>query len=190
MRNIRRPRSARCARPLSLLRDENGSTAIEFGLIALPFLLFVLAIVGMGLYFLASVSLEHGAQAAARKIRTGQAENDAVTVAQFRNLVCQNAGAAIDCSKLSIIVQSKKTWSELTPEPCLDKNNNMAGSTGKASEAISKYSGAASEVVLVTLCYRWDLANNFKFLKLGSGANGSGPAIIQAATAFKSEPYN
>jgi len=69
MRNIRRPRSARCARPLSLLRDENGSTAIEFGLIALPFLLFVLAIVGMGLYFLASVSLEHGAQAAARKIR-------------------------------------------------------------------------------------------------------------------------
>ena len=160
MRNIRRLRSARCARPLSFLRNEDGSTAIEFGLIALPFMLFVLAILCMGLYFLVSVSLEHGAEAASRKIRTGQVESNAVTVGQFRNLVCQNVGPA------------------------------MAGSTGKASEAISKYSGAASEVVLVTLCYRWDLANNFKFLKLGSGANGSGPAIIQAATAFKSEPYN
>ena len=190
MRNIRRLRSARCARPLSFLRNEDGSTAIEFGLIALPFMLFVLAILGMGLYFLVSVSLEHGAEAASRKIRTGQVESNAVTVGQFRNLVCQNVGPAIDCSKLSIIVQSKKTWSELTPEPCLDKDNKIAGSTGKSSEAISKYSGSASEVVLVTLCYRWDLANNFKFLKLGSGANGSGPAIIQAATAFKSEPYN
>jgi len=187
MCHIRRPQSARS---LPCLRNDDGSAAIEFGLIALPFMLFLLAIVGMGLYFLASVSLEHGAEAAARKIRTGQVKKDAVTVGQFRNLVCQNAGAAIDCSKLSIIVQSRKTWSELTPEACLDKDNNMAQSTGKSAEAISKYSGDESQVVLVTLCYRWDLANNFEFLKLGSGTGGSGPAIIQAATAFKSEPYN
>ncbi|HWK40238.1 MAG TPA: TadE/TadG family type IV pilus assembly protein [Hyphomicrobium sp.] len=190
MRNIRRPRSSGCASSVPFVRNEDGSTAIEFGLIALPFMLLLLAIVGMGLYFLATVSLEHGAEAAARKIRTGQVENDAVTVAQFRSLVCQSAGVAIDCSKLSVIVQSKKSWSELTPEPCLDKENNMTESTGKPTEAISKYSGAASEVVLVTLCYRWDLADRFKFLKLGSGTNGTGPAIIQAATAFKSEPYN
>ena len=64
----------------------------------------------------------------------------------------------------------------------------MVGSTGESGELISKYAGGASEVVLVTLCYQWDLANNFKFLKLGSGPDGSGPAIIQASTAFKTEP--
>ena len=67
-------------------------------------------------------------------------------------------------------------------------SGNMVGSTGSTGELINKYSGSASEVVLVTVCYEWDLAQHFKFLKLGSG-DGSGPAIIQAATAFKSEPY-
>ena len=190
MRTIRLPRFHSFPSKRTLLRNEDGSTAIEFGFIALPFMLFVLAIVGMGLYYLASVSLEYGVEAAARKIRTGQVENDTVTVGQFRNLVCQSAGAAIDCSKLNIIVQSKKSWSELEPEPCLDKENNMTPSTGKSTDAVSKYSGTAADVVLVTLCYRWDLANNFKFLKLGNGTDGGGPAIIQAATAFKSEPYN
>jgi hypothetical protein len=52
---------------------------------------------------------------------------------------------------------------------------------------ISKWTGSESEVVLVTLCYEWDLAKNFPFLNLGN--DGKGPAIIQAATAFKSEPY-
>ena len=38
----------------SLLKDENGATAVEFGMIAMPFLLFVLGILGMGLYYLAA----------------------------------------------------------------------------------------------------------------------------------------
>ena len=67
-------------------------------------------------------------------------------------------------------------------------SGNMVGSTGSTGELINKYSGSASEVVLVTVCYKWDLAQQFPFLQLGSGG-GSGPAIIQAATAFKSEPY-
>jgi hypothetical protein len=55
---------------------------------------------------------------------------------------------------------------------------------------ISQYSGSAKTVVLVTLCYKWDLAQMFSFLKLGSGTNGTGPAIVQSATAFRSEPYS
>ncbi len=65
----------------------------------------------------------------------------------------------------------------------------MVSSTGSSDELMSKYAGAASEVVLVTLCYKWDLAKNFEFLQLGTGSNGSGPAMIQASTAFKSEPF-
>ena len=80
-------------------------------------------------------------------------------------------------------------WSGITPQACTDSTGKMVGSSGSSGELISKYSGTSSEVVLVTLCYEWDLADNFKFLKLGSKGDGSGPAIIQAATAFKSEPY-
>lgn len=176
--------------PLALARDESGAAAIEFALVAMPFLLFVLGLLGMGLYFATAQSLQYGAEAATRIIRTGEAEKGAVTVGQFRQLVCDKAGAFINCSKLSVIVDHGSTWTQVAPRACLDNKNNLTASTGSASEPISKYSGSASEVVLVTLCYKWELANNFPFLKLGSGSGGSGPAIIQATTAFKSEPYN
>ncbi len=173
-----------------LVRNEDGSAAIEFALVAMPFLLFVLGLLGMGLYFLASTSLEYGVEAASRKLRTGEAEKGNMTVDSFRELVCQSAGSYIDCGKISTIVQHASTWSGITPQTCTDQDGNRVGSTGSSGELISKYAGSASEVVLVTLCYEWDLAQRFGFLKLGSSGDGSGPAIIQAATAFKSEPYN
>lgn len=173
-----------------LVRNEDGSAAIEFALVAMPFLLFVLGLLGMGLYFLASTSLEYGVEAASRKLRTGEAEKGNMTVDSFRELVCQSAGSYIDCGKISTIVQHASTWSGITPQTCTDQDGNRVGSTGSSGELISKYAGSASEVVLVTLCYEWDLAQRFGFLKLGSSGDGSGPAIIQAAAAFKSEPYN
>src|SRR5687767_7095023 len=98
----------------SLLKDEDGATAVEFGMVATPFLLFVLGILGMGLYYLALISLEYGVESAARKIRTGEAEKGALTVGGFKSLVCA-AAIGIDCSKVTVIIESKKTWSEIVP---------------------------------------------------------------------------
>jgi len=172
-----------------LLRNDEGSAALEFAIIALPFFLFVFGIIGFGMYFLASTSLEYGAEAAARKVRTGEANKGGMTVGEFKELVCEAAGTYINCSKLVVLVQHGVTWSAISPQSCTDSKGAMVGSTGQSDELIAKYTGGASEVVLVTLCYQWDLANNFKFLKLGSGSDGSGPAIIQASTAFKTEPW-
>jgi len=169
----------------SLLKDENGATAVEFGMVGLPFLLFVLGILGMGLYYLALTSLEYGVESAARKIRTGEAERSALTVGGFKNLIC-TAAIGIDCSKVTVIIQNAKTWSGIDPKECVT-NNSQTGSTGSADDAVSDYSGSASQVVLVTACYRWPLADSFKFMKFSSTG---GPTIIQAATAFKNEPYD
>lgn len=171
------------------LRNDEGVAAIEFAIVALPFFLFVFGIVGVGLYFLASTSLEYGVQSAARKVRTGEADKGDMTVGEFKELVCDAAGAYIDCSKVAVLVQHAATWSGVSPESCTDSNGAMVGSTGESGEPIAKYVGGAGEVVLVTLCYHWELANSFKFMKLGSGPDGSGPAIIQASTAFKTEPW-
>ena len=179
---------SRFARP-GWLRNDEGVAAIEFAIVALPFFLFVFSIIGIGLYFLASTSLEYGAESAARKVRTGEADKGDMTVGEFKQLVCDAAGTYINCSKLAVLVQHAATWGGVVPQSCTDSNGGMVGSTGAPGEAISKYAGGASEVVLVTLCYQWELANSFKFLKLGSGSDGSGPAIIQASTAFKTEPW-
>ncbi len=151
--------------------------------------MIVLATIGFGLYFFTSSSLEHGVEAASRKIRTGQAQKSNMTVGEFRELVCTEAGSTIDCNKLHVILEHKPTWGEITPQSCVDADDNMTASTGDTGDALYDHTGGASEVVLVTLCYEWELAQAFAFLKLGAGEDGSGPAIIQAVTAFRVEPY-
>jgi len=178
-----------------LTANEDGAAAIEFALVGLPFLLFIFGIIGFGLYFLNSSYLEHGVKTASRKILTGElrsagADGNPMTVGEFRKLVCDSSQPVIDCSKLSVMVQHATDWDTLQPQSCVDGGGNMAGSSGESEEQLSKYAGDASQVVLVTVCYKWDLANTMSFLKLGSGADGTGPAIIQAALAFKSEPYS
>ena len=169
------------------MRNEDGAAAVEFALVAVPFLLFVLGLLGMGLYFLADTSLENGVEGAARKLRTGEAEKGNMTVGSFRELVCQEAGSYIDCGKVSTIVQHAATWSEITPQSCTDASGNMTGSTGSipnSSTSTRERQRSRPRHRLLQV----GAGPGIPFLQLGSG-DGSGPAIIQAATAFKSEPY-
>jgi Flp pilus assembly protein TadG len=185
LRSALAPATRRGRHQHSLLGNEDGATAVEFGLLGVPLVLFVLGIMGMGLYYLAKTSLEYGVEAAARKIRTGEAEKGNITVGQFKNLICRSA-VGIDCGKVTVILQSADTWSSISPKSCTTKGS-QAGSTGDAGDSVSTYSGSASQVVLVTACYKWPLADSFSFMKFSTT---SGPTMIQAATAFKNEPYN
>ena len=53
-------------------RDNSGATAVEFAIIALPFMLLMFGIMTVCLYFFTNFSLENAAWAAARSVRTGQ----------------------------------------------------------------------------------------------------------------------
>ena len=55
---------------------------------------------------------------------------------------------------------------------------------------ISKYAGGASEVVLVTLCYKWDLANSFQFLKLGTTAVAPDPQSFKPPRPSRASRLN
>jgi len=185
-----KPTPRRCSQLARWPRNDRGSAAVEFALVALPFFMFVLGVLGIGLYFFTVSSLEHGVETAARQVRTGQAQKGGLTVGDFKNLVCSSAGSYIDCDKLHVLVQHSATWSGITPEPCVNNSNEMSASTGDTADSLYDYTGGSSQVVLITLCYEWDLAQTFAFLKLGSGSDGSGAAIIPATTAFRTEPYS
>jgi Flp pilus assembly protein TadG len=171
------------------LRNNRGSAALEFALVAVPFFMLLFGIIIIGLYFFTSHALENGVESAARKIRTGEAQKGDVTVSAFKQLVCSEAGSYIDCNKLRVVLQSAEKWGDITPQPCVNGEGQVAASTGADADKISMYTGAASQVVLVTLCYQWDLAQSFSFLNLGANPDGTGPAIIPAAVAFRTEPY-
>ncbi|MGQ0672080.1 MAG: TadE/TadG family type IV pilus assembly protein [Hyphomicrobium sp.] len=192
-------------------QDERGTTAIEFGMVAVPFFLFAFAIMGIGLQFFTINSVEHGVEKAARMIRTGQMQNrkDALgnpnpyTNQEFKNKVCEEAGAYIDCdSHLVIHMDSANLFSDLSPESCVDAGGNLKASSGSSSDAITTKSGGANSKVLVTACYKWDLGGSmwkviWKMLVTGGWSRGNtyNPAhdsekvIIQAIATFQNEPY-
>jgi hypothetical protein len=187
--SLRRLSPARLRWPPRCLRNDEGAAAIEFAIVAIPFFMLLLGTIGASLYFFTTVALEHGVETAARKIRTGEAQRGNLTVGGFKDLVCSEVGSYIDCNKLHVLVQNAPTWSGLSPQPCVD-SNGLVPSTGSSGDIIADYTGGASSVVLITLCYPWDLAKSFEFMKLGAGPDGSGAAILQAATAFRVEPYS
>jgi hypothetical protein len=180
--------------PRSVLRrcksDERGATAVEFAIVATPFLMFICGLVGCAFYFFISSSIEKGMDQTGRLIRTGEAVTDKMTVDQFKNDICQTAGHWIDCKNMQIFVKSYASgWSGLNsakPQPCVE-DGGIVENPAPGSDLIAIYSGAASDVVVVTVCYKWNFPAHLPFMKLGNMPDGS--MMLQSSTSFRSEPY-
>ncbi|MDX2145059.1 MAG: TadE/TadG family type IV pilus assembly protein [Rhodospirillaceae bacterium] len=182
------PRTPRASGILMrLFRCRRGTTAVEFGMVAGPFLMFALGVMGVGLHFFTSNSLDNAVAMATRQIRTGQAQKSGMTLGQFRQSVCDAGGSYIKCDNhLKVHVQSADRWSDITPRSCLT-NGGLTEPPGGSSDPLSSQSGGAEQVVLVTLCYEWELAKYLPFLEVGDMNGGS--AVMQAVTTFRTEPY-
>lgn len=177
-------------------KDQKGTTAIEFGMVGLPFLMFAMSITGLGLYWLATSQLNHAVSSASRQIRTGAAQRENKTVAEFKQMVCDALTTFIECnSKLQVHVQSFDQWADVTPIDCIaDGGAGLRQTGGAGTDSLTLSSGEASEVVMVTICYKWDLAETMPWLMLAAKNGGGTPqldgaALIQASTIFRTEPY-
>jgi len=173
-------------------RDRKGTTAIEFGLVALPFFVFAFSIMLVGMKYFTENAVEHAVEKAAREIRTGQAQKAGKTLADFRNMVCSAAGSYITCdNKLIVHVQSGNEWADITPTPCLT-GGSLTPSSGLGTDPLADSSGEAEAVVLVTACYEWDMTQVFVLGGIGAavGDMGNGSSLVQAVSTFKTEPYN
>ena len=114
------------ARPLALLRGfaraRQGATAVEFGLIAGPFIATLLVIFEVSYLFLIGEAFDTGMTAASRQILTGQAQNssgstkitDQSTFRQYA--VCPNLPSFVDCSKVVTNVAQFNNFSSVSQQ--------------------------------------------------------------------------
>lgn len=190
-----RPRLAQFLRRAR--RDEGGATAVEFAAVSMPFLMLVFGIIAAGLYFFTAFSIEHAAEQAARVIRTGAFKsansNTGMTTQQFKQLVCDHAPSFVDCSGKvrvnTVVVPDNQVLDANTLLPsCTDGGGNIAAENSNNTD---KLNVAGSTIVVVGVCYQFDLAAKIPFLKLGSmsGSNSQDAAMIRAAVTFRTEPY-
>jgi Flp pilus assembly protein TadG len=99
-------------------RENHGAVAVEFAMIAVPFIALLLAIMQTAVVLFAAQALESATETAARQIMTGQAQSANLSATQFRSLVCPTSGSSntalpklIDCSKLVIDVRVASSFS-------------------------------------------------------------------------------
>lgn len=178
------PAGQRCGRRSVLnrfRRDSQGVTAIEFGIVAMPFLALLMAIFETTLIFFTQSAIESGVSEAGRMIRTGQVQSEGISEDDFKALVCGSLSGYLDCNdKLSVDVRSFSDFASVSVPAATDADGNM-------TEDFEFSPGGASEVVVVRAFYIWDMLTPDHFTGMSNMAGGG--HLIAAAAAFRNEPF-
>lgn len=177
---IRRLLQARVARRFA--RQQDGTAAVEFALIAVPFLALIFAILETALVFFAGQTLETAVSDAGRLIMTGQAQTAGFSQADFKNQVCSRlAGGVFDCTNgVYVNVKTYASFSAVTTAPPV---NNGQFDTSKMSYT----PGGPGCIVAVSLYYQWPIYVSLLGDNL-SNLNG-GNRLLVATSVFRNEPY-
>jgi Flp pilus assembly protein TadG len=163
-------------------RAQDGAAAVEFSLVAAPFLALMFAIMETALVFFAGQTLETAVADSARLIMTGQAQSQSFTAAQFKTQVCAKIGGLFDCAGgLQIDVKTYSSFGTVDNSPPLDANGNLKTSSFGYSP------GGPGDIVVVRLMYQWPVYASLLGYNLGDMAGNK--RLIMATSAFRNEPY-
>jgi Flp pilus assembly protein TadG len=166
----------------ALGKDESAAAAVEFSLVALPLLGFLLAALQLSLIFFANQMLQSAATDAGRELMTGQAQSGGMTAAQFQQLVCNKAASFFSCGNLMVDVESAGSYATVnTAPPHLTYDTH-----GNVTNTWSWSPGAAGQVVIVKVLYNWPV---FGPSVMGLSDQPGGQHLLVAVTVFKNEPF-
>ena len=173
------------------LADETAATAVEFGLVAAPFLALIVAIIQTFLVIFASQLLETVVSQSARGILTGQVQSAGLSQNQFATQVCEQVRILFNCSNLMIDVETYSSFSGTnTGSPFPQTNSTLPALTFNAQGQVTntwQYSpGATGDVVVVRVMYQWPVFGGPLGFNLSNLPNGN--RLIMAAAAFQNEP--
>jgi Flp pilus assembly protein TadG len=182
MTNPRRIRSARPARTGRRSRD--GSSAVEFAMVAFPFFFMLFAIMEVGLIFVTDSILENATIETGRLIRTGQAANSSLTAAQFKTALCAKMSIfSGDCpTRATVDVREITQFRNVNPP------DPLANGASFDSSALTYVTGQPGSLMLVRVWYAQPLITPFMAQSLSKLGNGA--AMLTATTTFRNEPYN
>jgi Flp pilus assembly protein TadG len=182
-------RSAPPRTAAAFLRCRRGATAVEFALVAAPFLAILVAILQSALVFFAQRMLDEATEEASRYIMTGQAQSANMTQAQFANYLCTSSNTAtlisalFKCSNIMINVQNYASFaaaSTTTPTLTFDSHGNV-------TNPWSYSTGNPGDIVVVQVLYQWPIVLAPLGMNLSNLANGN--RLIASTAVFKNEPY-
>jgi Flp pilus assembly protein TadG len=163
-------------------RRNDGAAAVEFGMVAAPFLALMFAIMETALVFFAGQTLETAVADSARLIMTGQAQSQSFDAGQFKTSVCSKIGGLFDCAGgLYVDVKTYSSFGSIDNSSPVDANGNLKTS------GFGYTPGGPGDIVVVRLMYQWPVYASLLGFNLSN--MGGNKRLLMATAAFRNEPY-
>ncbi len=181
--------SARLSLPRRFVRSDGGATAVEFGLVAAPFLFLIFAILELAMAFWTSQVLETAVANASRQLYTGQfqtsagnqnatAAEQAKNLADFKKNLCANVVALFNCMDEVSVDIRPASFSDEPPSPV---KNNAFDASGFKYQTIQP-----NTIGLITAAMQYKMVTQ---VLAGGATLGNGNRVIMATATFRAEPY-
>lgn len=175
----RKRRGGRCA---TFARDSRGATAVEFALVAAPFLALIIALIQTFIVFFAQELLESVVRQSARLVMTGQVQSAQMTQSAFKQKVCDQIVILFNCSGIMVDMQVATSWTSAnTAMPSLTFD-----ATGAVTNTWQFNPGDSGDIVVLRVMYVWPVMLGPLGFNLSNLSNGN--RLIMASAAFQNEP--
>jgi len=157
--------------------------AVEFALIALPFLALVFAALQTAIILMVEEELETAVEQSGRLVLTGQVtsttgQTNSKTQAQFTAQVCSYLVALFNCNNLMVNMQTASSFS--TASTAAPSYQTLQNNTW------SYQTGTVGQVVVLQVMYEWPIFGGLLGYNLDNLPNGT--RLLMATSVFQNEP--
>ena len=164
------------------IKNKEGTTAVEFSLLAIPYVFLSLGIIEMSIMYASASLLEGATSSASRMIRTGSLQQSQAGNPEdlFRERVCDIATGLIECDNVVVEVVRLNGFSDFDNYAVqFDGDGNP---TSRGFDA-----GGSSDQILVRTIYTYEMMTPF-IGPLLAGADNSRTFI--STIVLQTEPYD
>lgn len=179
-----RPTNKRWRSPfLRIRKNESGATAIEFSILALPFIAIVFAVFETSISFTAQQVMSNSVDKLARQIRTGQIDATTTSASQFRDLICDDISLLVDntCPELEFDLQSYANFAAVPTDIPIDGTTNDINTTG-----FTYAPGGTGTINHLRVFYRWPVITDI--MKTHANLPG-GKTLLYSSATWQNEPF-
>lgn len=168
-------------------KDSQGATAIEFGIVSVPFLAIIFGILELALVFFTGSVLTQSISDTGRMVRVGSFQSCG-QAAEFKSLVCARMKNMMNCNaNLRVDLVTASNFQAVTLVDPGDSGLDPDDEDKEIEEGVYTNTGPGEPVVLrATFYYPLILPNAMTRLE---NLSGSGRRVITASTAFRNEPF-
>jgi len=167
--------------------DQRGVVAVEFGLVAVPFLVILFAILETALLFWSTQVLVNAVSNAARTIYTGRFQNanspsDPNIRAKFKTEVCKHVLGLFPCDAPTVHVDVRRFTPGTSPPAVVDPTTRQINQGSFGYQATGP-----GDIVLVRVAVEYPIYLSLLNANQTNLANGR--QLMMASATFRNEPF-